>query len=846
MKISYQAVLLSAMALFLGACSEDNPWMNDGEGGISLRLSPSAEVKDAIPMLRGDAPMLEAPDAADFSISLTNLSTDEVKTWATLSDFNNQKSFATGQYTLTAFYGDPDEEGFNKPYFTGTADVTVLEARESTVEVTAQLANSMVSIDYTDAFRGYFKDYGVTIHSEGHSYVEFAADETRPAFIAPGEVSLAVSVTNPSGKTATIQPASFPAMARYHYHITLDVNTPPTGDAQLQIIFDDSLTQEDVTIDLTDELFSSPAPKVAPTGFTDGQTLELLSGSSASSPLKFDVTAYGGIKSALLTISGDGLTPAFGNEVELVNASALTQSQLADMGIRAVGFFKNPSNLASLDVSGLASHLPDGKFAVSLVVKDAFTRVSEPVTLNISTEPVVVNASEGVAVFKSNQASINVSYNGSEPEKNVSFKALANTGVYKDCEILSVSESTRTRSFDVKDYIFTIALPDTDRDQIPVRIYFGGVEKSTINVEVTVPQYDVEFDAFASYAKMQIKPANSSDMAAITNCLKLFKNGSPVSEESIRRSPETGLITILNLSPASTITLAESLTATSASTARQHSVTTEVAAAIPNGDFSQSEQTINISGVQVGGNYSGTIFNGNYHYLSSIVRSTPTGWATVNPKTCYTGSSNTNTWFLVPSTYVENGAAILRNVGYDHAGTTPGTTKETAVYYCKNTPTFANANKCAGELFLGSYSFDGSEHRVDGISFNSRPLSMTFDYSYAAQNGESAKVEISLLDASGNVIASANDNLSAASSMTSHTVNLPGYGFGKKAASIRVRFVSSTAAVPYITVPTGDALNEYKLNGIGNGLKNNTLSANTYHAYAAGSVLTVDNVKLNY
>ncbi len=82
---------------------------------------------------------------------------------------------------------------------------------------------------------------------------------------------------------------------------------------------------------------------------------------------------------------------------------------------------------------------------------------------------------------------------------------------------------------------------------------------------------------------------------------------------------------------------------------------------------------------------------------------------------------------------------------------------------------------------------------------------------------------------------------------TSTTLNFNGYSeFGVKAAFIKVKFISSTASVPSINIPTGDSLNEYSLNNVGNGLRNNTLDANSYHALATGSVLTIDNVKLNY
>lgn len=847
MKISYQAILLSAMAIGLCACSEDAPWSAQGEGGISLRLSASADVKDALPILRGEAPALVAPEASAFSVSLTNLATSEVKTWPTLADFQNQKSFPTGAYTLTAFYGDPDSEGFEKPYFKGEAEIQVLEARNTEAEVIATLANSMVSIDYTDRFKDYFKDYGVTVHSEGHSYVEFAKDETRPAFIAPGEVAVSVNLTNPSGKSVTLQPAAFPATARYHYHLTFDVNSGTSGDAQLQILFDESLTQDDVTIELTDELFSSPAPSVTPNGFTDGQNLELLSGSSASSPLKFDIIARGGISSAKLTISGDGLTLPFGNEVELVNASPQLQSQLQQYGISALGLFKNPETLANVDISGLSTHLPDGNYSVSLVVKDPYTRISEPVTLNISTVPVELSASAGTAIFNSGQTAVQVAYNGYEPEKNIRFKAMASTGVYKDCEILKVTEVDATRSFDVKNYIFLISLPDTDRSSIPVKMYFGDTEKQEMSIDVVVPQFSVDIDPFATYARVRVNPENAADLASIVSILHLATGNTEIPESSLRRSPDTGIITVYGLEPGKDYTLYDCLTAFNPSKARKTAFSTEADTNVPNGDFSAETAEIDMKDIWVGGEYTGTIFGSpKYHYSTDIIRSIPTGWASVNGKTCWTGSNNLNTWFCVPSTFVENGVATIRSVGYNHSGSTPGVVKKTAQYYNDQAPAFGDSNKSAGELFLGSYTFDGSEHRSEGTSFASRPQSLSFDYSYSAINGEKGKVEVAIMDASGNILASAVADLEAAGSMTSKTLTLSGYAFGSRAASIKVKFVSSGSNVPAINVPSGSSINEYSLNGIGNGLKNNKLSANSYHTFASGSELKVRNVKLNY
>lgn len=833
---------MSAAGLVLVACSDENPWQHAaGEGGIRLNLQTSADVKDAIPLLRSGAPDFEVPEASDFAISLENLSTGEIKTWDSLNLFNSQTSFATGSYTLTAYYGSADDEGFEKPYFAGSTEVTVLESRQTEAEVTATLANAMVSVEYTDKFKNYFTAWSPTVHSEGHGYITFSQDETRPAFIVPGEVSLTIEVTNPSGKSVTLQPAAFPAAAQHHYHITFDVNQGPTGDNQLQIVFDDSVETEDVTIDLTDELFSSPAPAVTPTGFTDGQVLEALEGSPLSDPARFEVIAKGGLTSAVLTIDGENFTPAFGNEIDLVKASPAQQAQIADLGIKVVGLYKNPDKFAYVDLSNLGTHLPKGKTSVSLVVKDAFTRVSTPVTVHFTNVPVVVAAGDGTAILGDDNATIEVAYNGFEPEKNVSFKALSKAGVYKDCEIVDVKESAATRSFETKNYIFTIKLPDTEHEVIPVKVYFGGEERQSVQVNVTIPEYDVVADAFATYARIKVIPENDSELPAIVNCMRLYNGNSQIDDSSISRNSETGVITLSGLTPATSYSITHSLTAIAARAAGQVSFTTEKASPVENGDFSSVSNTINRSDIEIGGKYSYTV---KYQVTANIVRDEADGWASVNAKTCWFDCPGAkNTWFQVPSTYVENGVAVLRNVAYDHNGTKPADMPSgigKTYWYNTNVPQFTNF--AAGELFLGTYSFNGSESRNEGIAFNSRPASVSFDYSYSPEGSDKGEVAIVVKSDDGSVIAQEVLALESASGMKNVVVALHNYPFGKKAAKLELKFRSSNGTAP-VHIPQGSELSE----GLGMGnFGNKNLGNNNYHAVATGSELKIDNVKLNY
>jgi hypothetical protein len=119
---------------------------------------------------------------------------------------------------------------------------------------------------------------------------------------------------------------------------------------------------------------------------------------------------------------------------------------------------------------------------------------------------------------------------------------------------------------------------------------------------------------------------------------------------------------------------------------------------------------------------------------------------------------------------------------------------------------------------------------------------MSFDCSYTPVSGEKGEAYISLLDASGATIATQSLEISASTSMSSHTVALPQYPFGKKAAKLILGFRSTKGSTIGVNIPSGSALNE------GGGLSIDYMvgTANGYKAVATGSVLTIDNVKLNY
>lgn len=830
--------MLLPVTMLLASCAGEDPWRGDGggKGTIVLNLTASGELDNLTAQGRAEqsATVPNFPTVDQFSIRLTPVGGTPIE-YKTVAEFeeNMEAGVKAGAYTIEAYYGDPLDQG-DKPYVYGMQTLRVNEQSVATVDMTATLANSLVEVTYTDAFKSYFKNYSTTLKSDKNSEsVVISGVDGATRYVTPGFINVTMAATYINGKEAHLNPKNFSAEAAYLYRVKYDVNAGQVGSPTLSITFDDNIDEvETVEVDLSNDFFSASEPEITPDGFTSGETLSYRAGAYSGDPLRFNVCAEGKISEVILSVTSSGTetvyAPAFGTSVNLVHADAATQARLSDEGVTAVGLFGNTDKLAMVDVTGLVNRLPEGTHEISLIVKDEMTRVSEAVKFTFVVIPVtlkVVNSPE--KPYDREEVELMVNYDG-EDLSAVSFKTRDENGVLVSCVVGQPVDKGEGN------YLYTFRLPIDRRASQPVTVYYKDKEKAAVDVKVVWAEPQFEFDAFAKWARVKVTGFSDDffNMIVDNKWLEIVTSDNnhiyPEYDRENKWFVYEGLVPATDYS----IFVRDGV--------YTNKFTTEAATDVPNGDFSLTTQTINMTGVKVGGKWQGTRLS-THQNSSSIVRSEATGWSSINQKTCYVNATN-NTWFRVPSTYVEEGICIVRSVAFDHDGVEPEKSGGTSTaYYCTNVPTFAESDRVAGELFLGSYSYTASgESRVNGISHGSRPSSISFDYSYTAVNSESGKFIIEVLDASDAVIASKEIELAEVEPMTSKSVVLPSYEFGSKAAKLRVNFLSSTLANPAVIVPTGKALDD------GGGLKDNDIPTNKYKSLATGSVLTIDNVQLHY
>lgn len=874
MKFSKTVLLAGTLTLFMGSCADESPWGDSaslGAGKINLHLYSSEDIQSEMPKVRSVSTDIVPPELALFNIRMTNTSGTYVKSWNSVSEFEKETEFRPDTYVLEAFYGDASsqgivkegEKGYEHSYFYGKSEEIKVEAgKESEIHLQTSLANSVVVIEYSDAFKNYFIDWDTQLITLGETPLKLGNQEGM-CYVVPGDVDVVISATQQNGKSVTVNPAVFEAEPKHLYKITYNIYSGEIGHAEkLQVIFNDKPDAEHtIEIDLTDELLSGEGPVITTDGFVSEQTIEALSGSPYEGVVKFNIDSKDGYSQAILTIDSETYKPSFlvNGVIDLCKADAAQQAALTADGIKVIGLYENPERLALVDMTEFCKHLPEGTHNISLVVKDR-SRVADA-SLKVITYPIDLDvAPAGKSIFGRRYADILVSYNGADPtvagNNPFSFK-VGDTA----SEIKSITKAETTRAFESKDYIYRVAIPDVDADDFEVNLFFnnGSAPMDKTTVEFEYPDYKVDYDPMAKRVMMKITDVNDPEIDfnqpdiqdLFTNRLRVFVDNTEINGENLTVSGDK-VVTAKGLAGGDSFNIKTSLRKSAPkSYENEQNLNYEKENQIPNNDFSKVSQTVSFEDINVNGEFTVTFafWTDKYQVTSDILRNEADGWSSLNDKTCYRSSKLLNTWYIVPSTFVETkGTVTIRSVGYNHNGrplknTDAGGTFNTT-YYCTDAPTYDELEKQAGELFLGSYVYDVNGDTPDyGLKFETRPSKLAFDYQYTSIDGELASAEIYLFDKDRKEISGIYSILEHSSEQQSIDLILPDYEFGRKVETISIIFRSTTKdKIPALKIPNGTELSEGIINITGNLKKN----ANDYKAFAMGSELKISNVTLIY
>lgn len=742
---------ISVFALSLASCSDE--WSEGKEAGGAGFIVPLVDVdsKTISSFDTGTRADLTSITKEDLTLVLSK--NDGTPVWeGKYEEFPVDRQFGIGSYILEAKYGDPADEGFDKPALYGSQTLAVTDGNTTETSLTVTPANSQVTVMYTESFQKYMTDWSATVNN-----VEFVKDEERFVFVKPGGVTIRINVEKPNSVKAQFTLDKVEAQARYCYRVIVDLNNGETGDAVLKVTFDENFNEEEVEIDLSDKVLNSPLPEMMADGFESNVPIEIISGLTGKMDLSMSMVAQAGIKGVNLKTNSQYLKSlGWPEEIDLLTASSEEKGLLERYGLGVLGLWKNVGEMGYLEFTDLVSNIQyvegeDNAVSFQVAVKDKLMRESEPVILSLNISPIILDLSCGDNYIPGEQLKVKLNFNGTKEdfEKKGSIQYFDASGRWRALEVVEVEDDGDGQ------YSVTINPPAVE-DNLQLRAVVG--EKVSNEVEVSIEKLIVSVtpeNSFATFAYVKIEKEDGTPAVNVSKLqIKADGASSYTSLEVTPVAEEEGYYKV------STLTSAKSYTVRANKKSPEASFTTETPETVPNGDFETEGKKYDDVDMNQGGPYVAVVVRGQNKADFSYIE--PMGWTTTNEKTM--SGTNRNTWYVQPSAfttksyYIGKGSGVgnldnrnseeytfepykgdasivIRNIGWHPAGTDIAS-KSTGASNAHNSTVPDTYYKEIGKIFLGTYNYKGGneEDIIEGIDFASRPSSLKGYYRYALNN----------------------------------------------------------------------------------------------------------------
>lgn len=807
---------ISALVLLASSCSDFAGQFGSGAG----RISPSVGIDtEAV----GDSDALSRAEfsdvtAQDLSITLTKYDGSYKHTWDKLADFPLEQAFTVGEYTMEAFYGDATDEGFEKPAFYGSQTLTVADGQTTSLALTAQMANAMFTVKYTDAFKKYMQSWSATFETANGSHT-YDAEETRRLYVAPGSVTLKVNVKKANGLDATIEVAKLTAVARYDYTVTIDVNNGNVGDATLNVSFSENLSTEDVDIDLSEEIITTQAPQVTASGFNAGENVYVVAGNSTDEAVAMNIVAMGGLAEVNLhTKSTSLIADGWPEDINLLAATAEQQAKLTALGFECLGLWKKADKMAVATFTNVSKYIRpsagDNDNVFTIIVKDKLSRVSQPLSLTLTVDDVHLELSAINEYFNpGEELKFNVLYNGSQLDKSMLTVEYLNavTNKWREVEIKSIEAVGRA----LNTFAVTVVAPSIE-ENVTIRVRTKTAVSN--EAEFKVSPFKIactDGDTYATHAYVNVFGTEIVDGFDINQAKLYVKSGNGEFAQATA-TVQDGYFSVTGLNPGTANQIYLDFNGVKT---RTITINTEAAIQFPNSNMENWYS-------ELAPFYQTELFGAEAYRWFANAKGGEAYWATRNALTTATSEGPTPNYVSYSGTKSATGvtgyAAEISTIGYGKDSTflgSGGTVKHTA----------------AGMLFVGEHNATSETEETFnyGRPFASRPFAMSFSYKFAPYKEESFKIYIVLENRDNGVIQIGYGELvsgSAVSDFTKAKIDITYSNTTLKATHCYAVFISSTADSPAVQNVKGD---KGLFDGYTDGRR-------------IGSVLTIDDIELIY
>jgi len=193
-------------------------------------------------------PLKSTRAVEDFRVEIRHTDGTVVLAYERVSDMPASIELDAGTYYVVVHSNNSLPAAFENPYYYGRSDdFTLAGNTEQTVVVNCELANTMVTVAWSDNVRNNFTDYYAVVKAGADSLV-FGRSEIRAGYFTPASLSVYASLAWDKGGTPAVKVLTGTidnAQARRHYEIRVDA-LPGSGSSAIRIILDESVDSTQV------------------------------------------------------------------------------------------------------------------------------------------------------------------------------------------------------------------------------------------------------------------------------------------------------------------------------------------------------------------------------------------------------------------------------------------------------------------------------------------------------------------------------------------------------------------------------------------------------------------------
>ena len=258
------------------SCQKDEVNTNKQTGSLHIDVGLFINVNEVNSLLKS-TPLVE-----DLMVFIYKADGTEVLAFERASEMPDTIELETGNYYVEAYSDNNVPAEFENPYYYGISDLFAVGSNmQQSVLVNCELANTIVTVVYSDNIISSFTEYSATVSSELGS-LTFLQNETRMGYFEtlPLEIVVELTALNPDGSELikTLSGTIPNPLSNRHYEIFVDASIDG-GTATFQIVLDETEVQVEL-IEITDE---PDIPLSGPIGYGELLITEIMYDPSALS-----------------------------------------------------------------------------------------------------------------------------------------------------------------------------------------------------------------------------------------------------------------------------------------------------------------------------------------------------------------------------------------------------------------------------------------------------------------------------------------------------------------------------------------------------------------------------------